>query len=276
MVDTEGAANESAQSTGESELFERLQAFSLDIESAEMPFSKRLARDNGWPVHYARRVIDEYKKFAFLAVVADHPVTPSDQIDQVWHLHLTYTHSYWEDFCSQVLQTPLHHEPTLGGDDENQKFDEWYRTTLESYEQFFDVKPPADIWPPPEERFGRDSHFVRTNTQQNWILPKLQVWKGITASGVVLVSLVLSVYYLSSFEETFNPFAALIWAVVIAASGFGATRMVWGIVDFIQNPSRPSLGYYSDTIGFIGGCGGSHHSSGCGGSGCGSSGCGSG
>ena len=46
----------------QSELFKRLQAFSLDTETAQLPFSKQLARDNGWPLHYARRVIEEYKK----------------------------------------------------------------------------------------------------------------------------------------------------------------------------------------------------------------------
>ena len=32
--------------------------------------------------------IEEYRKFVFLALVAGHQITPSDQVDQVWHLHL--------------------------------------------------------------------------------------------------------------------------------------------------------------------------------------------
>jgi hypothetical protein len=75
------------------DLYERIQAFSLDQPDDGLSFSRRLARDNGWSLEYAQRVIEEYKKFAFLAVVAGHPVTPSDQVDQVWHLHLTYTRS---------------------------------------------------------------------------------------------------------------------------------------------------------------------------------------
>lgn len=47
-----------------------------------LTFSQRLARDNCWSLNYAQRVIKEYKKFAFLAVCAGHPVTPSDQVDQ--------------------------------------------------------------------------------------------------------------------------------------------------------------------------------------------------
>ncbi len=154
-------------------LYQRLQDFSLDQPDASLSFSRRLARDNHWSLGYAHRVIEEYKKFAFLAVVAGHPVTPSDQVDQVWHLHLLYTRSYWEVFCPQVLQTPLHHGPTQGGKQEQHKFTDWYEQTLSSYEQIFGV-PPADIWPPSQIRFGRDIHFVRVNTQQNWMIPKFE------------------------------------------------------------------------------------------------------
>ena len=159
----------------QAELYQRIQAFSLDNVNADLPFSKRLARDNGWSAEYTQRVIDEYKKFTYLAVVAGHPVTPSDQVDQVWHLHLIYTHSYWGEFCPDVLQTPLHHGPTLGGHREHHKFNDWYSKTLSSYERLFGQSPPADIWPSPHLRFDRDLHFVRVNTQQNWVLPKLTV-----------------------------------------------------------------------------------------------------
>lgn len=154
------------------ELYERIQAFSLDQLDAQLSFSKRLARDNNWSLSYAQRVIEEYKKFTFLAVVAGHPVTPSDQVDQVWHLHLSYTQSYWQDFCPNILQTPLHHDPTRGGSSEHLKFNDWYSRTLDSYQQFFGQMPPADIWSAPQDRFGQDLHFVRVNTQQNWLLPK--------------------------------------------------------------------------------------------------------
>lgn len=156
----------------QAQLYQRLQTFCLDDSNAVFPFSKRLARENRWSVQYAQRVIAEYKKFAFLAVVAGHPVTPSDQVDQVWHLHLLYTYSYWEEFCPKILQTPLHHGPTRGGKSENNKFNDWYSQTLASYTTFFGETPPNDIWPPPHIRFGRDIHFARVNTQQNWIFPK--------------------------------------------------------------------------------------------------------
>jgi len=154
------------------ELYKRIQAFALDWPDSQLSFSQRLAKDNGWSSGYTQRAIEEYKKFIFLAVAAGHPVTPSDQIDQVWHLHLTYTRLYWQEFCPKILQTTLHHEPTRGGSSEQLKFGSWYSKTLESYEQFFGHIPPIDIWPKPKDRFGRDLHFIRINTQQSWILSK--------------------------------------------------------------------------------------------------------
>lgn len=176
------------------ELYKRIQAFSFDQPDTQLSFRKRLARDNGWSLGYSQRVIEEYRKFTFLAVVAGHPVTPSDQIDQVWHLHLSYTRSYWQEFCPKVLQTPLHHDPTRGGSSEQLKFGDWYSSTLESYEKFFGQVPPADIWSVPKHRFGRDLHFVRVNTQQNWLVPKLSLSSlpKVQHRQVVILSLVLT------------------------------------------------------------------------------------
>lgn len=279
MVDSEGSSSENVKSMNieQIELYERIQAFSLDNPNTQLSFSKRLARDNAWALQYAQQVIEEYKRFAFLAVAAGHPVTPSDQVDQVWHLHLTYTRSYWEEFCSQVLQTPLHHDPTLGGQAENQKFDDWYSKTLESYERFFGGKPPIRIWSTPKDRFGRDLHFVRINTQQKWILPKLQVQKGAMVGAAILFSAMLSGCHIGGSENNINPFAGALLAAMGIAAAFGAVRFLIGIVNFMKNPSLPLIGggCGSGKV-WGGGCGYSsgHSSDGSGDSGCGSGGCG--
>lgn len=260
-------------------LYERIQAFSLDHPDAALPFSQRLANDNGWSLAYAQAVVEEYKKFTFLAIAADHPVTPSDQVDQAWHLHLTYTRSYWEEFCPHVLQTPLHHDPTWGGEAENQKFDQWYSKTLESYQQFFEQVPSEDIWPKPAVRFGRDLHFTRLNTQQNWVVSKLQVRRN--ASVAIATLLMLIGFYVWSVASNRNPTTGFLLGGICCAAGFGALRIFAGIVDFIRNPSAPRIGGCSGyALGT--GCGGwgdyghGGHSSGCGGAGCGGGGCGGG
>ncbi|MBE9042352.1 TIGR04222 domain-containing membrane protein, partial [Oscillatoriales cyanobacterium LEGE 11467] len=154
------------------ELYQRIQEFSLDDRTSDFTFTQRLARENRWTLQYAERSIVEYKKFAFLAVAAGHPVTPSEEVDRVWHLHLLYTQSYWGEFCPHILQTPLHHSPTRGGKQEYHKFHDWYDRTLASYEAFFGYPPPADIWPAAAVRFDRNACFQYLNTRQYWLLPK--------------------------------------------------------------------------------------------------------
>lgn len=75
-------------------LWNKIRTFELDDPTISLTFTNRLARENGWILEYALRTVDEYKKFMFLLCLADHPLTPSDQIDQVWRLHLLYTQSY--------------------------------------------------------------------------------------------------------------------------------------------------------------------------------------
>lgn len=116
----------------EMELFEKIQAFELDDNSASFKFSERLARENGWSKTYTHRVIDEYKKFIFLCCISDSGVTPSDPVDQAWHLHLTFTKSYWIDFCQNTLGQQIHHNPTKGGDNEREKFKNFYETSKTS------------------------------------------------------------------------------------------------------------------------------------------------
>ncbi len=158
--------------TNENVLWERIQGFSLDEFGSVFPFSARLARENDWNKAYTQRVIEEYKRFAFLAIAAGHPVTPSVDIDQVWHLHLCYTKSYWEGFCGEVLKQSLHHGPTKGGRKEKDKFHDWYARTLASYEHFFAEKPPKDIWPPVGKRFAKASRIKQVSTRTHWVIPK--------------------------------------------------------------------------------------------------------
>ncbi|PCI48478.1 MAG: hypothetical protein COB51_04880 [Moraxellaceae bacterium] len=137
-----------------------------------LTFSARLSRENGWSEQYAGRCIFEYKRFLFLSTLSSEAITPSDSIDQVWHLHLSYTRSYWLDLCENILAAPLHHEPTQGGRSESIKFRVQYEATLNQYLVAFGESPPADIWPGTEERFKHAGTFIRLNKAKHWVIRK--------------------------------------------------------------------------------------------------------
>ena len=155
----------------ETKLWHKLQQFDLDGD-APFSFTRRLARDNAWSFEFSMRVVKEYKKFLFLAVESGHPVSPSDQVDQAWHLHLCYTRSYWDELCAQVLERPLHHGPTRGGAQESAKFNDWYARTLDSYRTHFGSEPPSDIWSGASIRFAQPGQWRRVSTQSHWVLKK--------------------------------------------------------------------------------------------------------
>ena len=173
------------------ELYRRVQAFHFDPGDATYTFAMRLAKENGWTPAFTQRVIEEYRRFAFLAAAAGHPVSPSDAVDQAWHLHLVYTRSYWDEFCGKVLRTPLHHDPSSGGRAERAKFDDWYARTLRSYRRFFAEEAPADIWPRPEVKAKGGEQFRRVDVSRNWVVPKPRV--GVCVAGVALAIVVLCV-----------------------------------------------------------------------------------
>lgn len=163
---------------------------SIGPADAALSFTDRLARENGWSPAHGARVVEEYRRFCFLAATATHQVTPSDAVDQAWHLHLTYTRDYWERFCP-LLGRPLHHEPTAGGPAEQHRFFDQYADTLLAYEQAFGVAPPADIWPDAARRLLRDHQARRVQLRDVIILPRRPALLALAAVFVPVILLLV-------------------------------------------------------------------------------------
>ena len=159
-------------SVTEQELWDKILDFEIDDPESSFMFSDRLSRENDWSTEFALRAILEYKRFMFLVCISNQPQTPSDQVDQVWHLHLLYTQSYWIDFCKHILGKDIHHGPTKGSEEKGH-FKNLYQDTLNLYQLKFDEAPPKDIWPPESIRFGQ-INFTRVNRHTHWVIPKLK------------------------------------------------------------------------------------------------------
>lgn len=151
-------------------LWERLKNYSLDKPEHHIAISTKIAREHHWDLPYTKRVIEEYKKFVFLALTAGHLVVPSDEVDQVWHMHMLYTDEYWNVFCKEVLGRPLHHGPSTGGKQEHDKHTNWYKKTKETYQQVFEQPVPLDIWPSSHLRFNE--RYVRINVHSHIVIEK--------------------------------------------------------------------------------------------------------
>lgn len=110
-------------------------------------FSQRLMREHGWSRDFVEKAIGEYKKFIYLICVSNQILSPSEIVDDVWHLHLLYTRDYWTIFCKQVLQKDIHHDPSSGGGGEKARYADCYRATKIAYEHAFGYPPAPDMWP---------------------------------------------------------------------------------------------------------------------------------
>ena len=270
----------------------RVLSFVIGDPCCELPFAARLARENGWSRQHAERVVAEYLRFVWLAVSCGHPVTPSDDVDRAWHLHLCYTRSYWIELCEQTLGRPLHHGPTRGGGNEDAKYRDWYSRTLESYCAKFG-ETPKDIWPSVDERFRRvTSRTVDART--HWVVDKSKTRRAAAIAGsAALAACSGSLQTLDPISITLGLSALL--AIVVVGRLLRVTK------EAQRRPRQDSSGNANATDGgfgagmFFGGCGsGSHkhadneggadhggsdggsNSSDGGSSGCSSSGCGGG
>ncbi len=152
-------------------LWEKLERFQITPPELALTFEARLAREQGWDRAQALAVVDEYRRFLFLLLAASHPVTPSEAVDSVWHLHLLYTRSYWDEFCGQIAGRPVHHGPTAGGQSEQVRFEDQYQRTLDTYESMFGRSPPPEIWPDVKTRFRSAADWRWINVK-NWFILK--------------------------------------------------------------------------------------------------------
>jgi hypothetical protein len=198
-------------------LLSALQAMRIEPDGASLTFVERLARENGWCVHFAMRVYGEYQRFLYLAATAPHAVTPSDEVDQAWHLHLAYSRHYWDILCGEILKRPLHHGPTAGGTAERGRYHGQYEATRQLYQTAFGVVAPRDIWPDSSRRFG--THYRRIESGAHWVVPKKTVYalaplpllagctsKGIVAGLVVTIMLgLIAIAYLFARSVSANP-----------------------------------------------------------------------
>ncbi len=201
-------------------LWARLEQYQIDDPGSALPFSVRLAREQGWSENFTQRVIEEYKRFCFLAVTLPDGASPSAIVDEVWHLHLTYTREYWQKFCPDILGKSLHHVPTRGGGLERRKHDDWYRSTRAAYQRRFGMPPPLDIWPLEPTLVSHVSRKAKVDTRHCWIIPKPK-WITILESrswAVMLAAAPTALFAtLDPFELHGPEFLALYSAALISA-----------------------------------------------------------
>lgn len=175
-------------------LWERATAHPFENPAVVLDFARRLARTMGWSLQTARAGIEEYRRFCFLAALATEPVTPSEEVDEIWHLHLTYSRDYWDVWCARVLGRALHHDPTAGGPVEHSRYRAQYAETLALYESYFGP-PDARFWPGLQDRFRPLPRYQLVDRDRTIVLarPSLRALRAALIPGLAALLAVVSV-----------------------------------------------------------------------------------
>lgn len=159
-------------------LWQKISDFQLDDSpEATIQFSDKLIKETKWTPDFAKRAMAEYKKFLYLCLTMPQGASPSEVVDEVWHLHLTYTVSYWQKLCGEVLQQQLHHYPNKGGASENQRHQDWYADTLITYVKEFQELPSTDCWSLPKG-LNLTPYLLLTSPFQTPTLQITPIWEG--------------------------------------------------------------------------------------------------
>jgi hypothetical protein len=252
-----------------SPLWRSLAAMRIEPKGAALSFSARLARENGWSATHTGAVMGEYRRFLYLAAHSE-AVTPSEDVDQAWHLHLTYSRHYWETLCASLLGRPLHHEPTTGGTGERAHYRRQYEATLALYRATFGDAPPPSVWPAGVERFA--VRPLRIDAARYWLVPKAAAGMAGALGAAALLAACTALAANSSADGTDRIGAILLGALLLIVAAVVT-------LTYLRRPGqRDDKGCSAGSCGSGCGAGSGHDngSSGCGGGGGGGGGCGGG
>ena len=203
------------------ELYRLVSEFRIDDGSAPKSFARRLQKEHGWSPDFTALAMREYLRFMYLAKISSSGVSPAKAVDEVWHLHLTFSRSYWKDFCGAILEKEIHHEPGNGLPGES--FRDVFAETLSLYRREFGEEPPAVIW-------------LSTLEKKKSVLP----WLGVAAT---LVLVAIGCASESGSDAGFSTIFSVFFFLVVV----GFIAGIVGIWRLIRGDSRPGYGGYVES-----------------------------
>ena len=231
-------------------LIGRIETLAIGRTDATLSYEGRLAAENGWTDTFAGRVAAEYRRFIALIAISGDQLTPSDAVDQAWHLHMVYSRDYWHGLCRDIVGRDIHHEPTSGGPEQREQYCDRYAHTLQLYHATFGNAPPADIWPDPSERFARI--FERVDRTRMMLLGAEEATLiGLASAG--LASLI--VLGMVTLVAALLIFVTIVIWVLAAQLAAGTARRRFDL-NFGSGDACGSDGGSSGDSGCGGGCGG--------------------
>ena len=165
---------------------------------------------------YSDLYINEYCRFLTLLYFTNTTLTPSEEVDLVWHTHQSMSLDY-EKFCNFIYGKIVNHTPTTGGQSEDTKFRAYYYQTLEFYSFIFREPPVIALWPTPDDRFNPVNYqgcWISLYRMFNCSCRVVQMWKNSPPENIAAE--IASAYYTWQGQHIFKK---QVFSINLRASG---------------------------------------------------------
>ncbi len=86
-------------------LWEKIQNLNLQL------IVDRMIIKHGWTTERTEKAVEGYSKYLYMTQMFDQPITPTGDVDAIWHEHILHTNKYAAD-CEKLFGSFLHHFPT--------------------------------------------------------------------------------------------------------------------------------------------------------------------
>ena len=126
-------------------------------------------------INTANKWLLEYRKFLVLVYFSNGDVYPSEQVDQVWRLHASYTQHYRLTYQTFLERDFKYFDPNGYYHDTSNK-GVFYSNSLSLYKAIFLIDTPGEVWETPENRFApKNIEFMNINLYRLAVLYSLKV-----------------------------------------------------------------------------------------------------
>ena len=146
------------QNKSDRRLWHRLEGYSFHERPLTRSLVDRLVEETGHSVDVCYTLVEEYRRFMYLAGSSSENLSPSPIVDMVWRMHTEDKRAYFEDFCPRILGRTIYRPEGEGAALPFQD-DPDYLRTLELYALEFG-RPQVQYWPDPDFALEKLSHFV--------------------------------------------------------------------------------------------------------------------
>lgn len=137
------------------QLWHRLEGCSFHERPLTKSLVDRLEEKTGHPKDICYILVEEYRRFIYLAGSTEETLAPSPIVNIAWRLHMDDRKAYFDDFCPRIigrtLLPPDHLKPFQD--------DPAYERTLDDYAQEFGLAK-VQYWPDPDVSIVRASRVI--------------------------------------------------------------------------------------------------------------------